>query len=641
MKLTLRTKLIGSFLVVIVTCSAITTIIGVHMMEKAITDEVRNEVRHNLNSAREIYQEVVSNVRSTTRYTAARFFMKDALLTGDMGKVAAELSKVRQREGLDVLTLTDSSGTVVLRSRNPAVRGDSQASNEIIKRVLSSKDVVASTEIVPREELLKEGENLAARAWTPLVKTPRAKPTHKTEETSGMMVKAAAPVLDDQGEILGILYGARLLNGDYRLVDKIKEMVYEDEKYHDRDIGTATIFQGDLRIATNVRTADGKRAIGTRISAEVCDYVLIEEKLWVERAFVVNDWYITAYEPIRNLSGKVVGILYVGMLERKFTDVKRNALWTFVGISLGAIAIAILICCFLSKTLMKPISALVLAARRLADGDLKQRVQPDESTEEIRALGEAFNSIAASIEDRDKRLQQRAQEEIMKSEKLAMIGRLAAGVAHEINNPLGSILLFSRLLLRKAPAEGLQRENLERITKEAERCQKIVQGLLEFAHKQEPKTEPLDINEVVQKSVSLLEKQAMFHNVNIVKDFQRDLPPVCADASQLQEVFVNILVNSAEAMNGEGTLTITTRAVPDDDRVEIRFADTGCGIPEEDLHRLFEPFFTTKDVGNGTGLGLSISYGIIQRHGGTVEVASRVNEGSTFLITLPATKEKP
>ncbi len=355
----------------------------------------------------------------------------------------------------------------------------------------------------------------------------------------------------------------------------------------------------------------------------------------------MNDWYITAYEPIRNLSGKVVGILYVGMLERKFTDVKRNALWTFVGISLGAIAIAILICCFLSKTLMKPISALVLAARRLADGDLKQRVQPDESTEEIRALGEAFNSIAASIEDRDKRLQQRAQEEIMKSEKLAMIGRLAAGVAHEINNPLGSILLFSRLLLRKAPAEGLQRENLERITKEAERCQKIVQGLLEFAHKQEPKTEPLDINEVVQKSVSLLEKQAMFHNVKIIKDFHWDLPPVCADASQLQEVFVNILVNSAEAMNGEGTLTITTRAVPDDDRVEIRFADTGCGIPEEDLHRLFEPFFTTKDVGNGTGLGLSISYGIIQRHGGTVEVASRVNEGSTFLITLPATKEKP
>jgi len=641
MKLALRTRLIGGFLIVIVTCSAGTAIVGVHMMGKYIANEVQNEVRHDLNSAREIYQEMVSEVRSAVRYTAVRLFVKEALLAGDPGKVAAELSRLRQSEGLDVLTLTDSSGTVLLRSRNPTVKGDSQASNETINRVLSSKNVVASTEIVPREELLKEGEDLAVRARTLLVETPRARPPQKTEETSGMMAKAAAPVLDDHGEVLGVLYGGKLLNGDYHLVDKIRETVYEGEKYHGRDIGTATIFQGDLRIATNVRTTDGKRAIGTRVSAEVSDRVLTEEKPWVERAFVVNDWYITAYEPIRNVTGQVVGILYVGVFEGKFADMKRRALWTVIGISLGAIAIAVLICCFLSKTLMNPINTLVLAARRLADGDLKQRVQPDKSTEEIGALGKVFNSMAASIEDRDERLRQHAQEQIMKSEKLAMIGSLAAGVAHEINNPLGSILLFSRLLLRKAPAEGVQRENLERIAREAERCQNIVQGLLEFARQPEPKTEALDVNEVVQKPVSLLENQAMFHNINIVKELQPDLPPVCADASQLQQVFVNILVNAAEAMNGEGTLTIATRAVPDADRVEIRFTDTGCGIPKENLPHLFEPFFTTKDVGSGTGLGLSISYGIIERHGGTIEVLSRVDEGSSFLITLPTAKETP
>ena len=640
MRLSLRTRLLGSFLIVLITCGTIATVVGVKMIGEGIVRQAQDKVRLDLNAAHWAYEEALNDVRDAVRHTAGRFFVERALEVGDVGGLAAALEDIRRRESLDVLTLTDSRGRVLLLARNPTVKGDNQAGRPILAKALAEKQAVASTEIVTREEILREGEDLAVRAHLRFVPTPRAKATDKSKETSAMMFNAAAPILGERGKLLGVLYGGRLLNRGYGLVDRIKETVYLGETYGGREMGTATIFQGDLRISTNVRTENGERAIGTRVSVEVYDRVLVEGRPWIERAFVVNDWYITAYEPIRNISGEVIGILYVGMLERKFTDMKRNAVLIFLGISLAGIALSVAICCFLSRTLTRPVNALALAAQRLAAGNLRERVNPDDSIAEFETLGRTFNLMASSIEERNEDLRQRAQEEVMKSERLAMIGQLAAGVAHEINNPLGGILLFSRLLLRKAPAEGVERENLERIAREAERCQKIVQGLLEFARQREPKTEPLDVNGLVEKSVALLENQAVFHNIEIVRQLQSGLPPVRVDLPQMQQVFVNIIMNAAEAMEGKGVLSISTAEVREAGRVEVSFTDTGPGISEENLGRLFEPFFTTKEVGHGTGLGLSISHGIVERHGGTLSVRSRAGEGATFVISLPRAEEK-
>lgn len=640
MKLSLRTKMIGSFLVVILTCGAIATFVGVRLIGRGVVGQAQDKVRLDLNSARVIYQEAVDDIREAIRHTSIRYFLRKAFASGEIDKLAPNLEVIRGSESLDILTLTDSRGIVLLRARNPTVKGDSQAADGLVEKVLSEKKVVASTEIVPREELLKESEGLAIRAHIQFIPTPKAKASDKGKETSGMMIKAAAPILDERGEILGVIYGGKLLNREYSLVDRIKETVYQGETYKDKDMGTATIFQGDLRISTNVKNADGERAIGTRVSEEVHNRVLVEGEPWIEKAFVVNDWYITAYEPIRNVGGKIVGILYVGMLEQKFADMKKRVLLTFSGIAFGGVALSVLICCMLTRTFMRPINALVVAAQRLAGGDLKQRVTPEENTEEIGVLGKTFNMMASSIQERDEQLRQQAQEEIMKSERLAMIGRLSAGVAHEINNPLGGILLLSRLLLRKAPAEGTERENLERIANDAERCQKIVQGLLDFARQREPKTELLNMNDVAKKALSLLENQAIFHNVKIVENLQPNVPLTNVDESQMVQVFLNLIMNAAEAMKGEGTLTIAIKHFADKGSVEISFTDTGDGIPEENLRHLFEPFFTTKEVGYGTGLGLSISHGIVERHEGTIAVKSRVGEGTTFVITLPEAKEK-
>ena len=238
------------------------------------------------------------------------------------------------------------------------------------------------------------------------------------------------------------------------------------------------------------------------------------------------------------------------------------------------------------------------------------------------------------------RLLERRSEEMGKSERLAMIGRLAAGVAHEINNPLGGIMLFSNLLLRKAPAAGTERENLERICSEAKRCQKIVQGLLDFARHREPKAEPVDIHDVLDKTLQLVQNQAMFQKIETVKDYRGEGRLVRVDPGQIEQVFINLLFNAVEAMKGKGRLTISTQSVDRGDGIQINITDTGCGIPEEHMERLFEPFFTTKGVGEGTGLGLSISRGIVENHGGTIWATSKVGQGTTFSIRLPAIQDR-
>jgi len=236
------------------------------------------------------------------------------------------------------------------------------------------------------------------------------------------------------------------------------------------------------------------------------------------------------------------------------------------------------------------------------------------------------------------RMEKKLQEthlQLVSSEKLASLGKLAAGIAHEINNPLGGILIYSSLMMEDLPEEDHKRQDLARIVQEAGRCKDIVKSLLEFARQTEQKMEPTDINRAINDGLFFLVNQALFHNIQINKKLDPFLPFVRGNASQLKQVFMNIIVNAAEAMQGNGTLTIATFPNSDRKSVSIEFTDTGEGIPEENLTRIFDPFFTTKDVGKGTGLGLATSYGIVKDHGGKISVKSKVGEGTTFAIELP------
>jgi PAS domain S-box-containing protein len=228
-----------------------------------------------------------------------------------------------------------------------------------------------------------------------------------------------------------------------------------------------------------------------------------------------------------------------------------------------------------------------------------------------------------------------AQSQLVHTEKIASLGRMAAGVAHEINNPLAGILIYAELLKRDLQEEAAYRENLDVIINQTMRCQQIVNRLLDFSRQSLGQKKLFDVNDLIQRSVELISHQAFFHNIKVVRQLDQGLPQIIGDPGQLQQVFTNLLLNAADAMAGSGTITITTQPAPQGEGVVLKFADTGTGIPPDVIDKIFEPFFTTKPPGQGTGLGLSIVYGVMQRHGGSIEAESRPGEGTTFTVWLP------
>jgi len=296
--------------------------------------------------------------------------------------------------------------------------------------------------------------------------------------------------------------------------------------------------------------------------------------------------------------------------------------------------------CIRDRGVLRPIKRLVYASHQWGKGNLNHRVKST-SKDEIGELAETFNLMASSLKERDDKLREYTSQQIMKSERLATLGQLAAGVAHEVNNPLGAVLMYTHLVLEDLEDKDSRRNNLEKAVAEASRCRDIVKGLLDFARQTEPKVEQRDLNETLERTLGLVEKQALFQNVKITKDFCSSLPEIFIDVGQMQQVFTNIVLNAAEAMEGKGELTVATRMAGDNEHIEIELSDTGCGIPAENQEKIFDPFFTTKEVGRGTGLGLAVSHGIIAKHRGTIEVKSEPGEGTTFIIRLPVNgKEK-
>ena len=652
--LSLRSKLILSFLIVIIIGGLLSLSFGSRLVKNTIIRQAQAKVEHDLAAAWMVFNEKLNDIKEIVSLTAAREGIQEDIKSKRQHILQKKLSRVREEYGLDILTLTDNKGKVIVRTRNPGVGGDDQSQDEIISWA-PKKGMLAYPQIIPQEELLKEGESLAEQAYMEFIDTPKAAPRPENKETNGMMLKAAASVKDEEGKLLGILYGGMLLNRNYEIVDRVKEIVYKGEIYKGREKGTATIFQHDLRISTNVKNEKGERAIGTRVSKEVNNAVLIEGKPWIDRAFVVNDWYITAYEPIKNIDDKIIGILYVGMLEKPYIDTTNRVMSTFIIIASLCVVFLLVILYFSTTRITNPLKKMVVATQVISKGDLAHRLKVN-SRDEIGYLAESFNLMTANLETAndklvewtktlEKKVEERTKElremqfHLIQSEKLASLGKLAAGIAHEINNPLGGILIYSNLLLEDTDKDSPHYENLRKIVKETSRCKDIVKGLLEFARPKEPEASLIGVNDILENSLAIMEKQALFQNISIKKSYESDMPKITADSAQLQQVFINIILNAAEAMAGNGTLTLSTSLNLDNKYVEVKFSDTGQGIKEEDMKRLFEPFFSTKEVGKGTGLGLAISYSIIQQHKGTIEAKSQVGKGSTFTVKLPVIKE--
>lgn len=255
-----------------------------------------------------------------------------------------------------------------------------------------------------------------------------------------------------------------------------------------------------------------------------------------------------------------------------------------------------------------------------------------EGDKEVASIG-FFHDLREEIEMKKKL--EKTQVQLLQAEKMASLGKLAAGVAHQLNNPLGGISLFTKLILEEYDLEEKIKDDLNRILKDTKRCSDTVKELLEFARQTSQFMKPCDINRAITRTLFLLENQALFQNIVTENDLNPDLPLVKADIQQLNHMFMNIILNAAQAMEGKGSLLLKTFLNPGKDHVCIEITDTGPGIPEDIKSNIFEPFFTTKEEGKGTGLGLSIVYSIVENHLGKIHLTSETGKGTTFLIELP------
>ena len=330
-------------------------------------------------------------------------------------------------------------------------------------------------------------------------------------------------------------------------------------------------------------------------------------------------------------SQSVLGVLEVTLPLDEVDRRLASSGWNVAGLTSSAIlAIVLILWLFFSRRVARPVKQLLEATNRVASGDLDHQL-PVRRNDELGQLQRSFNEMTRRLAT--------ARSQVYQSDKLASIGRLAAGVAHEINNPLTGVLLHgSALRRRSAPATG-ERAALDTVVQETKRCREIVRGLLDFARQAPLRRAIVDINEVVEKALKIVDNELTVKGIGVTHDLSDELPPVSVDPNQIVQVLINLLVNAADAMRPDGgEVRVCSRLVDGElgRSLELRVEDRGRGIAEEDLHRVFEPFFTTKDA-SGTGLGLAVVWGIVEEHGGKVLVDSAPGQGTTVRIILPLT----
>nr|WP_245265543.1 cache domain-containing protein [Methylorubrum extorquens] len=575
------------------------------------------------------------------------------------GGLDSLLEERRKVLGIDFLYLTAADGAILAASPAGA-RPAGSARWQIVGAALGGKPRTV-IDVFDADALDAVSPGLAARARLDLVPTPAAAETDRTIETRGLVIHSAspAPLPDSRGGTqAGALVGGSLLNGNLGFVDTLNDLIYAHAGLPGSSQGTATLFLDDVRVATNVRLFGNRRALGTRVSKEVREAVLGRGRTWLDSAFVVNDRYISAYEPVVDSTGRRVGMLYVGFLERPFL----LARWAMVAAVTAAFAVAALLTVpfllGLARAIFQPLEQMNRTIATVDAGDLGARTGTVSGQDEIRLVARRFDELLDRLQARDAELRAFAREldarveertrqleetrrQLVISEKLASIGEITAGVAHEINNPI-AVIQGNLEVAREAlgPAADEVQTEFDLIDQQVHRVNMIVTRLLQFARPDEYAgyVETVVPADVVTDCLVLVRHLLERASVAIETE-NTTTRTVEISRTELQQVVINLIINAIHAMPEGGQLRLRTQ---DEDRsglegIAIKVADTGVGIPADQLRKIFDPFFTTRTHG-GTGLGLSISYTLIARYGGAITVDSARGRGSIFTIWLPAAR---
>jgi two-component system NtrC family sensor kinase len=649
----LRNKLFAGFAVLVVMFSLTMAFLGLIENQKRILQDAQNRVRLDLESARSVLNGRLSEIELIVRMIGSKQIVFDTAAAENWQdqETLNRLMRARTTFGLDFLNVIAADGQVKVRTTAPNRVGDYHASGDstnaarvavgvgdyrgddpAVAGAIRGK-VTTCVVALNRYDLEKEGEKLAEQAFIVLEDTKHARPTLRREESRGMAIVSAAPVMRGN-QVVAVVYGGILLNRNNGIVDRIHDIVFKNEVYKGVSVGTATLFLGDTRVATTVRMGNGNRAIGTRVSKEVADRVLDNGEPWLGEAFVVRERYLAAYEPIRDGTGATIGMLYVGTLKRPFEDYARATAMKYVCVTMMGLLVGLALAFVIASRLAAPIHRLVEASNRMTNGDRPPPVTSDSACHETSRLIRAFNEMAATLAEREERLK------ALNRSYMETLGF----VSHELKSPVATIMNYTYLLKeqRLGPLTEKQVKAVRAIDSGGGRLIEMVRHYLNLARIENGELEPVcaDVDVGVEILQSLLESVDADVQERRMRIENAVGPGVVArvDRNMVREVFENLVSNAIKYGREGGAIAIAAR---DDGRmVNFTVRNEGPGIPEERMPQLFQKFSRLEGTDGakrqkGTGLGLFITKTIVEAHGGRIEARSKSGEWVEFAFTLP------
>jgi two-component system NtrC family sensor kinase len=598
--------------------------------------EAENRVSIYARAAREIHSGNLARTRSALVILAQDHAVRELFRNPEdeqlTGIVQVQLEALRQEEGMDILNLLTPTGTVILRTRPPYHTGDSLIDDPMVKLVIMTRQSGTGDILLDLERLNAEGDGLVERCVA------------AGEEPTGMLAGASVPVVEG-GHLIGIIQMGRLLNGAVEEVDKIRNAVFENEYYRGKPVGTSTIFLGNTRISTNVQDDQGKRAVGTRVSEQVAKRVLQEGRPWTGRAFVVDAWYLSQYDPIRDLDGQVIGMRYVGELEQKYLDMRTRTVASHLSIILAAMILAFLLSSIVIRGIISPIHTLSEATRLISAGDFAHRVGTA-TKDEIGELSASFNDMAEQLERQRQEIERRQANLESISKELARVNRnymeMLGFVTHELKNPLSSAIMSLHTVMDGYLGEitTVQRKSLESVAKSLDYFHDMIKNYLDLSRLEKGELQVnkhcVSLRDVVVPVIEGLERELVEKQMVVENRIAEDTS-VFADANLLRVVYDNLLSNAIKYGNPGGMIALD--AQENNSRVRLGVRNDGEGIPPEKMSLLFGKFSRLNSPAHarkkGTGLGLYICKEIIEKHGGRIWIDSEMGKWVKFSFTLP------
>ncbi len=608
----LKTHLMRCFVTVTLGLALLIGVLGYGVIKRDVIDRAQSEVERALLAAGQSYQDEIDRMGD--------LFGQMCLVT-----VGDDLEGLRQAMRLHYI------------AREPAV-GAGEIDSEIVQAALACGQGVGATRLMPMEQLRRLTPRDINDVMIEIKDTLHARPTEKIKLDRVMVKEYAIPIYNGEGQLSEVFYGGRVINRDFDFVDRIRNLVFGEEVYGALPIGTVTIFQDDVRIATNVLDESRHRAVGTRVSEEVYLAVVEKGQVWRDRAFVVTDWYKTAYEPIRSINDEIIGILYVGILEQPYNALAREALVVFVLLVSAATFVVVVISFLLANGISRPLIEMSEAAGRLSTGDFGVVVNTHTDVKEINTLGQAFNAMADGLHEREEWLKV-TNEKLRESNKSYV--DLIGFVAHELKGILASAVMnvysvrdgFLGMINFK------QRKAIDSVARNLDYLGNVVRkflslGQIERGDLATNKSEILLRSEVIDHSLDTLGTLADRKGLKLALDLDPEMK-VKADGDLMLIVVNNLVSNAIKYSNPGANVSIAGHVI--ENMIEVEVYNDSEPMTDEQRGRLFHKFSRldnaqTKKV-KGTGLGLFIAKQIVEAHGGKIWAESR-EHGNAFIFRI-------